>query len=207
VKQRFTSKGLLAGSIFWSAHYQLWFHRPGQARINLGFEGWHPNSPPDGYQISASNYIYFPPTSRLGLNYRDQLVARFLMMTGIAVRFFGPSETVDKATPPREFVVFLRELLEPQHVTFLGYQDGKLTVSSGSTWLRWTPLLDWRWRSGTAIPSVVDLLGTRAEFRPILSNYVCQGVGDVERCRRLEEKYKAALRARCLTISFPSLDR
>jgi hypothetical protein len=177
----------------------------GQPGVFPGLAGdWYANLPTYGFQIAGgSNIVLFRPTSGLGLKHRDALVANLLNMSGIAVRFLESPATPDKTAAKAEFAVLLGELQEPQHSTVLQYRDGKLIVSSGSTRLTWTPRLDWRWTAGTAIGSVINLLGTEAEARPILSSNVCVGLSDVDLCRNTARKFMPALRVTRLTIAFP----
>src|SRR4051794_31959025 len=86
--------------------------------------------------------------------------------------------------------------------TFFSYHDGKIVLSSGWTPFELAPVLRGRWKAGTAIPSIVDLLGTEAQLRVIVSDYACEGIGEMDRCLRLKEKYQAALKPKCLTITF-----
>jgi hypothetical protein len=164
-----------------------------QPSTYVGFFGFHPIDPGDGFEITGGKYIHFQPHSLLAGNYEDAIVSHLIKMTAVNVHFLGP--------PSTDFTVTLNELAHAGP-TFFSYHNGKLILSSGSTPFASAPELRRRWTSGAAIPSIVDLLGTEALLRVIVSDYACVGVGEVDRCLHLKEKYQAALKPKCLTITF-----
>jgi hypothetical protein len=51
--------------------------------------------------------------------------------------------------------------------------------------------------------SIVDLINTESEARVFVSDTVCEGITELNRCRTMAKKFQKALRLTSVVIAFP----